>query len=76
MIKLGDKVKDKISGLVGIVTSKQEFLNGCIQFSVMPPMKKGSEEMPSWFVDESQLTKVSSGVNIKKKPVGGPTRKV
>ena len=71
MIKLGSKVRDKVSGLVGIAISRTEYINGCIQYSVMPKMKKGAQEMPSWTIDEIQLVSTEP----KRKPPGGPTFK-
>lgn len=76
MINLGDKVKDKVSGLVGIVVTKLEHLNGCVQYAVTPPMKKGSTEMPSWNIDEEQLELADKKtVKVKKSRDGGPTTK-
>ena len=76
MIKLGMKVRDRISGLVGIATSRTEFLNGCIQFVVQPKMKKGATEIPSWNIDEKQLEAVDKPVRVKKTRDGGPMRKM
>lgn len=36
MIKLGDKVKDKISGFEGLATARSEFLYGCVRILVEP----------------------------------------
>lgn len=33
-VELGDKVKDIACGIVGVVTSRTEYINGCIQFMV------------------------------------------
>ena len=77
MIELGDKVSDKVSGLVGIVTEKREFLNGCIQYVVSPKMKVGDKELPAWSIDEGQLTVISKKtIKSKKRDNGGPTMKV
>ena len=35
-IKLGDKVKDKISGYKGIVTAIAKYLNGCTRILIEP----------------------------------------
>lgn len=45
-IKLGDKVKDKISGLSGIATARTEFLNGCVQYTVSRKLGKNQELNP------------------------------
>ena len=77
MIQLGDTVIDSISGLVGVAVSKTEYINGCVNYGVMPKLKKGATEMPSWNIDEAQLSVVKKKtVKIKKKPTGGPTTKI
>ena len=83
-IKLGDKVRDRVTGYEGIATSKTEFLNGCIQIEVTPKLKKGAimkpEEIMGIGIDLGQLEKIGDGVNakkpIKKSTNGGPMRMV
>jgi len=76
MINLGDKVKDKVTGLVGIAVSKIEYLNGCVQYGVSPKVKKDSTELLTWNIDEEQLESLEKKrVKIKKSPTGGPTRR-
>lgn len=75
-IKVGDKVKDKVSGLEGTVVSRTEYLNGCIQFGVQPKLQKGKTDIVTWNIDEEQLESIGKPVKIKKTPTGGPTRKV
>jgi len=76
-MKLGDKVRDKVTGLVGITVDRIEYLNGCIQYGVQPPYKKGSTELPTWRIDEEQLEVVpKKQVSVRKSKTGGPTRKV
>jgi len=67
MIKLGTKVKDIITGFEGIVTSKVEYLNGCIQYGVKPKMKtKGDGKMPEAnYIDEGQLEVIGKRVVVK-----------
>ena len=45
-IKLGDKVRDKISGFTGIAVARTEFINGCIQYLVAKQRKK-NEDLPA-----------------------------
>lgn len=45
-IKLGDKVKDLITGYTGIVVARTQFINGCIQYSIERKLKKGEEMHP------------------------------
>ncbi len=53
-IKLGQKVKDKVTGLVGIATCRSTFLTGCDRIGIQPEAKEG--KVPgSYYVDEPQL---------------------
>jgi len=45
-IKLGDKVKCLITGYVGIVVARVEFLNGCIQYSVASKVNPKDNKLP------------------------------
>ena len=77
MIKLGAKVKDKVTGLVGIATARIEFLNGCIQYTVHPKVKAGVTELPAWNIDQEQLVSLEKkAVKVKRSPTGGATTKV
>jgi len=72
MIELGEKVKCKVSGFVGIATSRVEYINGCIQYGVTPRVKKGENKKPdAEYIDEGKLVVVGLGINIKKKRDGG-----
>jgi len=72
-IKLGRKVRDKVTGFEGIATSRVEYINGCIQYGVTPKVKKDDRTAypDSTYVDEGQLELIKEGVKIKKKPLGG-----
>ncbi len=74
MIKLGDKVRDTISGLVGTAVSRTEYLNGCVQYGVQPKFKKDGTELPTWNIDGEQLEVVGKKkIKTKREPNGGPT---
>jgi hypothetical protein len=76
-ITLGMKVKDLISGFVGITIGKTEWITGCAQFIVEPAMKKDGTHNNEWF-DENRLVAISTRVIKLKKPdtkpdeLGGP----
>ena len=72
MFKLGQKVKDKVTGFEGIIIAKVEYLNGCVQFAIRPKIKKGDSKFPeNHYIDEGQLVLVSEGIRAKKKNNGG-----
>jgi hypothetical protein len=81
-IKLGDKVKDKLTGFEGYVNAKAEYLYGCTQVEVQPPIDDNGNWVKSKWIDEPQLDKVSKfvseidkdAVNPKKKNYGGVAR--
>jgi len=54
-IELGDAVRDKVSGFKGIATSKTEFLNGCIQYDVIPKVGKDNKIPEGVAIDENSL---------------------
>ena len=62
MIKLGDKVKDRITGFTGVVTAISTFLNGCVRMSIQGiALKDGLPTVSEW-IDEAQLKLVKAGV--------------
>jgi len=88
-IKLGDKVRDRVTGYEGIATSKTEFLNGCIQIEVTQRFNKKDKISPELLaglgagmgIDIGQLQRIGNGLNIPEKKVvkkstGGPMRRV
>lgn len=77
-LQLGWRVKDSVSGIVGIVIARIEYLNGCIQYCVVPPFTPGAIEVSSFYIDEVQLEKVDDGViksKVKKTPAKEPARR-
>ena len=60
-IKLGDKVKDPISGLVGIAVGKTVWLHGCARIVVQPVgFDKTKKPFDSVNIDEPQLVVIQS----------------
>ena len=74
MIKLGDRVKDKIIGFVGIAVAQTNWLYGCVRIGVQSEelTKDGNVLDPVW-IDEGQLEEIARE-KVKKTgepPVGG-----
>lgn len=74
-IKLGDEVRDQVTGFIGIVVCRYEYLNGCDRFSLQPKVDKdGILPAPETF-DEPQLKAVvKKKVKQGSKLTGGPER--
>ncbi len=60
-VKLGDEVKDKVTGFRGIVTSMTLFLNGCTRCGVQPVMGKDGKIPDGVAFDEPQLEIIKAG---------------
>jgi len=71
MIKLGQKVKDKITGFTGIATARVEYLNGCVQFCVKPQMVKTGLMPDGAYIDDMELDVIGDGISIPADPDGG-----
>ena len=73
----GDELECIVTGFKGIVISRIEWLNGCIQYCLKPKMKKKKDEtikMPEGeYIDEQQLKLIEpKKINPKIKPTEGP----
>ena len=80
MIKLGQEVKDKVSGFTGIAVCRADHLFGCIRIGVKSQgFDKDGKLKREEFFDEAALEVISEGILPKitaaeKKPPGGPDR--
>jgi hypothetical protein len=54
-IKLGDKVKDSVTGYEGIVTGIVSYLTGCDQVLITQKCKKGDNEIKSTWLDMNRV---------------------
>jgi len=66
-VNLGDKVRDQLSGLTGIVVSRTEWMYGCVRCGVQPQELKDGKPVESTVFDEPQLEIVQRGAlpNVK-----------
>ena len=55
---LGYMVKDKVSGITGVAVSRATYLNGCVQYSIQPQVKKDDKLPDQVKIDEQQLVKM------------------
>lgn len=60
-MKLGDRVRDNLTGFEGTVTGIVDYITGCRQALITPEMKADASEYPksSW-VDEDRLSVVQA----------------
>jgi len=75
-IRLGDKVRCKHTGFTGIAVCKSEFINGCIQWGVLPKGDKKNKMPEEMGIDEQSLEIIKPKIKkIRKKESGGPMNK-
>lgn len=76
MIELGQKAKDKITGFVGVITGRAQYLYGCDQYCLVPPAKDGKIEQGQWF-DEGRILVTGpyiTAAEVRVEKPGGPNR--
>jgi len=79
MIKLGNEVKDPITGFIGIAVAKTEWLWGCIRIGIESKLDKDGKIIEIQWFDEPRLEIIGFADKPKKaeenkKPSGGPQR--
>ena len=65
-IELGSKVKDTITGLVGIATARCLYIHGCDHIGIQPPADQKTGKVPSLvWVDSPQVETLKINRNRK-----------
>jgi hypothetical protein len=72
MIKLGDIVRDTVSGFEGVVIAEHQWLNGCKRISVQPQKLHDGKPIEAQTFDEPQLELVAPRTVQRKVNTGGP----
>ncbi len=70
-IRMGDSVKDVVTGFAGVVVAKIEYITGCTQFGVSPKAKDGKLN-DTLYIDEKRLQIVGKRVELVHASPGGP----
>lgn len=53
--ELGTRVKDQVTDFEGTITSRIQYLNGCLQYCVEPNLDKEGKPRKHQYIDEGQL---------------------
>lgn len=72
-IVLGNRARCIVTGFTGIVTARIDYLNGCVQLCLKPPVDKDNKEQDGIYIDSQQLEYVDEGINVAQKRTGGPS---
>jgi len=75
-VKLGDKVRDKVSGFSGIAISEHNYLNGCRRVTIQPSIDKDGKLPSVETFDDPQLEIITEEVAKvdNKNKTGGPSK--
>lgn len=65
---LGEEVKDKITGVTGIVTAQTHWLTGCNTVTIKPRALKDGVPQDNMSFDEPWLERVGPGLRVDDKP--------
>lgn len=69
--RLGNRLRDKVSGVEGITTGYVTFLNGCVQWNIHPKVGEDGKVSEANYYDEQQLEFVDDGIAAA--PAGIPS---
>jgi hypothetical protein len=73
-IVLGSEVRDSITGFTGRVVSRIEYITGCIQYGVAPPVKADGALPSTEYFDAQRLAIIGDPIAQASRPTGGPQR--
>jgi hypothetical protein len=74
MLQLGQKAKDKITQLEGILIGRAQYITGCDQYAIQTPAVNAEVKPAQWF-DEGRIEILGEGITIKEvtaEAPGGP----
>ena len=76
MDNLGKRARDKVTGFEEIITSRTNYLFGCVGYSITAPVKDGEGKIISHVFDEGRVEILGEGVTPEsvqvEKPGGDP----
>ncbi len=65
MQNFGKEAKDKITGFVGLITAKCDYMYGCSQYGLSPKVdKEGKTRDMGWF-DIGRIEILGEGIEVK-----------
>lgn len=72
-VKLGDEVRDQISGFTGVVVAITEWLNGCRRITIQPKALFEGKPVDNNTFDAEQIEKIEEGPLLPEFKKGGPS---
>ncbi len=75
-LRLGQKVRDSITGYTGIAIGRTEWLYGCVRFTVQADALHDGKPIDSMCFDEEQLVLVEDAPQKTERTTNGPAPSV
>jgi len=75
VIKLGQKVRDVVTGFEGVADCRMEWMNGCVRISVQPKMRRDKED-GAQFVQDAKVFDEQQLEVLEEKPIKLPKHKL
>lgn len=72
--ELGTKARDKVTGYVGIIIGRAEWLYGCRRYSLQSQEMKDGKPVGALALDEDAIEVIEAAPPHKMKRTGGPGR--
>ncbi len=69
---LGAKLRDVVTGFEGIATSRIEYINGCVQYALVPKVDKDGKMPPGEYFDFQRLEQIGDPIEMPSRD-GGAT---
>ena len=69
--ELGERVKDVITGMSGVIMGRSNFITGCDQYAISPTKLTKDGKRPDWeYFDENRLVKTGVGIKLPEQEEG------
>lgn len=63
--ELGERVKDCITGMTGVIMARSNFITGCDQYGICDTKLTKDGKRPDWeYFDENRLVKTGKGITL------------
>ncbi len=73
-VELGDRVKDKATGMKGIAVARTRWIHGCLRWAVQPSVGKDNKKLEAEWVDDPNCEILEKAVIKDTIPTDTPPR--
>ena len=75
--EVGERVKDVVTGMSGVVMARSNFMTGCDQYGISPTKIGKDGKRPDWeYFDENRLVRNGKGISLPEDKVAKKSKVV